>query len=56
MGSITHQDTYFINILNENDLFIESANEMFEHQEPTPQVEVKPIVKKHNGVATSTLI
>ena len=29
--------------------FMESANEMFEHQQPTSQVVVKPIVKKHNG-------
>jgi hypothetical protein len=45
MDSRTHQATYFTNLLNDRDPFMEPANEMCE-QEPPPQAEVEPVVKK----------
>jgi hypothetical protein len=45
MDSQTPQSNYYTNLINE-DIFIESPNEINEHQEPSSQVEVQPTVKK----------
>jgi hypothetical protein len=45
VDSRTQEATYFTNLLNDSDFFMESANEISQ-QEPLPQVEVEPNVKK----------
>jgi hypothetical protein len=46
MDSQTPQCGYYTNLLNEDDIFIEFSNEISEHQEASPQVEVQPTIKK----------
>jgi hypothetical protein len=53
MDSQTPQCGYYTNLLNEDDIFIEFSNEISEHQEASPQVEVQPTIKNRAGVATS---
>jgi hypothetical protein len=43
----SNQVPYYTNLLSGDDLFVESTNTMFDHQEPSPQMEeVEVIVKK----------
>jgi len=46
MHSQTPQSNYYTNLINEDDLWFECANEISEHQEASPQVKVEHTIKK----------
>jgi len=46
MDSQTPQSGYYTNLITEDDIGFECTNEISEHQEASPQVEVEPTIKK----------